>query len=108
MEAAFRVLYPNEERVPFRALIRRTRDQGILPDNIADLADTAAELRNSFSHPLGAAALSPGMAASMLENTHRLVAVVMGRRRPARDTLGRYQLMTRSVILGRRRIWTAG
>lgn len=77
MEAAFRVLYPGADKVPFRALIRRARDQGVLPENIADLADTGAELRNTFSHPMGTAALTPGMAASMLENTHRLVGLVM-------------------------------
>lgn len=78
MEAAFRVLYTDEERVPFRVLIRRAREQGILPDNIADVAAAGAELRNSFSHPIGTAVLTPGMAVSMLGNTHRLVALVMG------------------------------
>jgi len=77
MEAAFRVLYPDAERTPFRALIRRARKESILPDNIADLADAGAELRNSFSHPLTQAALTLGMAAPMLENTHRLVALIM-------------------------------
>ncbi len=48
-----------------------------MPDSIADLADAGAELRNSFSHPLTQAALTLGMAAPMLENTHRLVALVM-------------------------------
>lgn len=39
LEAAFRVLYPEAERTPFRALIRRARKEGILPDSIADLAE---------------------------------------------------------------------
>jgi hypothetical protein len=77
LEAAFRVLYPEAERKPFRALIRRARQEGILTDNIAELAHTGAELRNSFSHPLTQTALTLGMAAPMLENTHRLVALVM-------------------------------
>jgi hypothetical protein len=58
-------------------LIRRAEREGILPANIADVADTGAELRNLFSHPATQAALTVGMAASMLENTHRLVALVM-------------------------------
>jgi hypothetical protein len=45
LEAAFRVLYPEAERTPFRALIRRARLESILPDNIAELADAGAELR---------------------------------------------------------------
>jgi hypothetical protein len=77
LEAAFRVLYPEAERTPFRALIRRAREEGVLPDNIAELADAGAELRNSFAHPHTQAALTVGMAAPMLENTHRLVALVM-------------------------------
>jgi len=76
LEAAFRVLYPEDER-PFRALIRKARQEGVLPDNIADLADAGAELRNSFSHPLTQTALTLGLAAPMLENTHRLVGLVM-------------------------------
>jgi hypothetical protein len=77
LEAAFRVLYPEAERTPFRALIRKARQEGILPDSIADLADAGAELRNSFSHPLTQTALTLGLAVPMLENTHRLVALVM-------------------------------
>lgn len=77
LEAAFRVLYPEAERTPFRALIRRARQDGVLPDNIADLADSGAELRNSFSHPQTQTALTLGMVVPMLENTHRLVALVM-------------------------------
>ncbi len=77
MEAAFRVLYPDAERKPFKALIRRARTEGILPDNIAELAETGAELRNLFSHPATQSAFTVGMAAPMLENTHRMVALVM-------------------------------
>jgi hypothetical protein len=78
LESAFRVLYPEAERMPFRALIRKARREGILPDNIADLAEAGADLRNRFSHPQTQTALSLGMCAPMLENTHRLVCLVMG------------------------------
>jgi hypothetical protein len=77
MEAAFRVLYPDAERAPFRKLVCRAHQEGILPANIADLAESGAELRNLFSHPATQATLTIGMAGSMLENTHRLVTLVM-------------------------------
>ncbi len=48
-----------------------------MPDNIADLAESGAELRNLFSHPATQAAFTVGMAAPMLENTHRMAALVM-------------------------------
>jgi hypothetical protein len=75
--SGIRVLYPESERMPFRALIRRARDEGVLPEDIADLADAGAELLNLFSHPKGRAALTLGAAAPMLENTHRIVALVL-------------------------------
>lgn len=77
MEAAFRVLYPDAERTPFRKLVRRAQREGTLPSNIAEMADTGAELRNLFSHPATQATFTLGMAAPMLENTHRMVALVM-------------------------------
>ncbi len=77
MEAAFRVLYPEAPRTPFRKLVRRAQREGILPANIAERADAGAELRNWFSHPATQATFTVGMAAPMLENTHRLVALVM-------------------------------
>ena len=60
LEAAFRVLYPDAEKVPFRTLIHRARNEGILPRDIAKLADSGAELRNDFSHPLTHFALQHG------------------------------------------------
>jgi hypothetical protein len=77
MEAAFRVLYPDMARKPFRTLIHRAQGQGILPADIAELADTGAELRNLFSHPATQGAFTVGMAVPVLENTHRMVALVM-------------------------------
>lgn len=77
MEAAFRELYPDAYRTPFRALVDRARSAGVLPSNIADLAETGVELRNLYSHPAHQTAFTIGMAGSMLENTHRLVALVV-------------------------------
>ncbi len=77
IEAALRLLYPNAERIPFRKLVRRAHEEGILPAEIADLADAGAELRNAFSHPATQTALTIGAAAPMLETSHRMVALVM-------------------------------
>jgi len=90
LEAAFRVLYPEAERTPFRALIRRARTEAILSDAIAELADAGAELHDSFSHPRTQTALTLGMSAPMLANTHRLVALVMNAA-SARDATWRAQ-----------------
>ncbi len=76
MEAAFRELYPDASKKPFVALVRRARDEGILPTEIAELAETGVELRNLFSHPAAQGAFTIGMAAPMLENTHRMVVLV--------------------------------
>src|SRR5207245_2538329 len=34
MEAAFRALYPDADKAPFRRLVRRAHSEGILPSNI--------------------------------------------------------------------------
>lgn len=77
LEAAFRILYPGEPKVPFRVLVRRAETEGVLPANVAELADAAVELRNRFSHPGTQTAFTFGMAAPLLERTHRLVALTM-------------------------------
>jgi len=77
VEAAIRLLYPEAEKVPARALARRAAEDKHLPQNIADLAITGFELRNQFSHPATQGVFTPGMAASVLENSHHLVALVL-------------------------------
>jgi hypothetical protein len=76
LEAAFRELYPDDQR-KFAALVRRATAEGILPPNIADLADAGRELRNLLSHPATHSAFTVGRAGSMLENTHRLVGLLL-------------------------------
>ncbi len=76
MEAAFRELYPDAPKKPLAALVRRARTEGVLPPAIADLGETGVELRNLLSHPATAAAFTVGMAAGVLEQTHRMVALV--------------------------------
>jgi hypothetical protein len=76
LEAAFRELYAGDGS-PLAALVRRARDEGVLPPSIADLADTGRELRNFLSHPATHTAFTVGMAGGMLENTHRLVGLVI-------------------------------
>jgi hypothetical protein len=77
MEAAFRVFYSDAGQVPFRKLVERACQEGVLPPNIAELADASVELRNLYSHPATQDTFTIGMAAPMLDNTHRMVALVM-------------------------------
>lgn len=77
LEAALRLVYPGEDKVPARALLRRIEKAGLLPQNIVDVAEAGFQLRNQFSHPAQQSALSFPMATSMLENTHRLVALLI-------------------------------
>ncbi len=77
MEAAFRDLYPTSPQGrPLVKLVRRARDEAILPNNIAELGLTGVELRNMLAHPATQAAFTVGMAGGMLETTHRIVALV--------------------------------
>jgi hypothetical protein len=78
LEAAFHVLYPDaDDRTPFRHLVNRAKEDGVLSPNIADLDETAVELRNLLAHPATQGAFTIGIAGSMLENTHRLVAEML-------------------------------
>jgi hypothetical protein len=78
LESAFHRLYPDvDESYPFKKLVNRARRDGTLESRFADLANSAVELRNLLSHPRGAAAFTVGMAAPMLENTHRLVVLIL-------------------------------
>ena len=77
MEASFRALYPEPEGRPLLKLVNQAEREAILPGNIAELARTGVELRNRYSHPRTQSVLTVGMAAPMLENTHRLVALVL-------------------------------
>ena len=78
LEAAFRQLYPDATAgTPLRRLVTRAEQDGVLPRNIADLAATGVELRNRMSHPATQAAYSIGMAAPILENTQRLVVLIV-------------------------------
>lgn len=77
MEAAFRLLYPDAGKKPVMFLVRRAQQEDVLPESIAELAERGVELRNSFSHPATQSAFTLGLAAPMLENTHRMVALIM-------------------------------
>ena len=77
MEASFRILYPGSEKRPLVKLVNQAESDSVLPLNIAELARNAVELRNLFSHPATQAVVTLGMAASVLENAHRLVSLVL-------------------------------
>jgi len=77
MEAAFRAMYPEPDGRPLWKLVNQAERDAILLPNIAEVARTGVELRNLYSHPRTQSVLTVGMAAPMLENTHRLVALVL-------------------------------
>lgn len=78
LEAAFRRLYPEAKKgTPWGVLVKRAREEKVLPPNIADVAETGVKLRNLMSHPASARVFTVGMAAPMLENTHRQVALLL-------------------------------
>jgi hypothetical protein len=77
LEAALRLVFPGEEKVPARALLKRIERAEALPANIVTLAENGFELRNLFSHPAEQSAVSVPIATSMIENTHRLVALLV-------------------------------
>ena len=68
---------PKPKRPPGFKYSLAAEQEGVLPSDFADLAGIAVELRNWLSHPATAIALTPGMAAPALENTHRLVGLVL-------------------------------
>jgi hypothetical protein len=76
-EAAFRAVYPEPDGRPLMKLVNRAEREAILPTSIAELARTGVELRNLYSHPRTQSALTVGMAVSVMENTHRLVALLL-------------------------------
>ena len=86
MEASFRILYPESEKRPLVKLVNQAERENVLPPNIAELARSAVELRNLFSHPATQATVTLGMAASVLENTHRLVSLVLAAASSRMDT----------------------
>jgi hypothetical protein len=79
VEAAFRELYADAANVPWKGLVNRAQRDGVVPDNIAEVALSGTELRNLLSHPLTQASFTSGMAAGMLEQSHRLAGLILMR-----------------------------
>lgn len=78
LEAAFRSVHPDaSDRVPFLKLVKRAKKYGLLSAEDVELAETGVKLRNWMSHPADASAITVGIAAPMLEQSHRLVVVVL-------------------------------
>jgi len=77
VEASLRIKYPTPARRPFGKLVNQAERDNVLPSTIADLARAGADLRNLYSHPATQDAVSLGMCSSLLENTHRLVSLVL-------------------------------
>lgn len=78
LEAAFRSVHPDvSDRIPFLKLVKRAKKDGLLSVEDVELAETGVKLRNWMSHPSEASAITVGMAAPMLEQSHRLVVVIL-------------------------------
>lgn len=80
VEAALRLLHlpPARGKPPgLHRLIKRAQDDGVIPPDIARVALTGADFRDAFSHPPLQIELTVPFAVSILETSHRLVAVVM-------------------------------
>ena len=88
VEAAFRYLYPGEERTPYRQLVERAETEAILPHDIAEVAKAGVELRNFLSHPLAQSGFTVGMAAGMLETQHRLSSILTAADLNRRPSIG--------------------
>ncbi len=80
VEATFRqVVYPSDPpHVAFRTLVVRAEKEGWLAPDLADRLHGGVQLRNSLSHPLTQAGFTVGMAAPMVENSHRIINLLCG------------------------------
>ncbi|WP_179479042.1 hypothetical protein [Allobranchiibius huperziae] len=76
VESALRWALIARESVPFKRLINDGLSEGMYDDRTAEQLHVGRELRNEFSHPKNQPAFSLGMAAPMLETSHRVVAVI--------------------------------
>jgi hypothetical protein len=63
-----------EERFPFVKLIDRAASDGLMTADQAESLDTARQLRNRFSHPRHASAMTTEMCRMLIEVSHLIVA----------------------------------
>jgi hypothetical protein len=78
LDASFRLLYPDAKpNTSLRRLVEKAEKEQLLEPKFVELAKTGVDLRNLLSHPKTAAAFTSGMADGILENTHRLVVLVV-------------------------------
>lgn len=76
VESCLRWALDAGDKVPFKALSERARDEGLLSDALFDKVDAGRQLRNMFSHPSSQPAWPLGMTGGALETSHVVVHAV--------------------------------
>jgi hypothetical protein len=74
VEAAVRRHYPDKIKVPFRKLIDRAEQDGLLSKEAADILRAGVHIRNMLSHPEQQKTFTLGMAFPALRTSHLLIA----------------------------------
>jgi hypothetical protein len=83
-EAAIRSHYPDRGKVPFRKLVDRAEQDGLLTSEAVDALRDGVDLRNELSHPEEQMSFTLGMALPVLRASHLLVAeLAVGDNAPA-------------------------
>lgn len=75
VEAAVRRHYPDKDKVPFKKLVNRAEEDGLLtPQGAEVLREAGVRLRNDLSHPADQKRYTLGMVLPMLRTSHLLVS----------------------------------
>jgi hypothetical protein len=78
VEAAFRVRLDAGENMSFDRLIKQATAGGLISGEAQDALHAGRQFRNSQIHATSLPALSPAMAAGMIEASHKMVAELFG------------------------------
>lgn len=78
LEAALRErLDPSgDDRTPFRTLIKRLGELGLVAEETIKRIDIGRELRNRLVHARGQNVMTPGMSAGIIEASHKAVVAL--------------------------------
>jgi hypothetical protein len=76
VESALRFALGAADRETFAALIKAGAARGMYDASTSELLDFGRQLRNSLSHPSNQPAMTLGMASPMIEQSHRMVALL--------------------------------
>lgn len=76
VEAALRVRFDANGKVPFAKLIDRAKEEGLVDDYVHDILHSGRKLRNREIHATTLAVLNPASAAYVIGASHKLVAEI--------------------------------